>query len=114
MQSIILHVKSTASGASTIVNEEVELLRQAPEGNAAAAEKFYKEYLQDSRAIQGLLRRALPIPEDREEMLHDIFLQLTSGNNSFRGESRLSTYVYQVARITLLQKFRRENTLKRG
>lgn len=96
------------------MNEEVELLKRAREGDAAASEKLFTEYLQNSRSIQGLLRRALRLPEDREEMLHDIFLQLTSGNNSFRGESRLSTYVYQVARISLFQKFRRENTLKRG
>lgn len=96
------------------MNEEVELLKRAREGDSAASEKLFTEYLQNSRSIQGLLRRALPRSEDREEMLHDIFLQLTSGNNTFRGESRLSTYVYQVARITLFQKFRRENTLKRG
>jgi RNA polymerase sigma-70 factor (ECF subfamily) len=96
------------------VNEEIEILQKARAGDPAAAEKLFTEYLQNSRSIQGLLRRALPLPEDREEMLHEIFLQLTAGKNLFRGESRLSTYVYQVARITLFQKFRRENTLKRG
>lgn len=96
------------------MNPEVQLLQKAREGDPAAGEKLFTEYLKDSRSIQGLLRRALPLPEDREEMLHEIFLQLTSGKNNFRGESRLSTYVYQVARITVFQKFRRENTLKRG
>lgn len=96
------------------MNPEVELLRKAREGDPQAAETLFTEFLQKSRSIQGLLRRALPVPEDREELLHDIYLQLTSGKNTFRGESRLSTYVYQVARITVFQKFRRENTLKRG
>ena len=93
------------------MNAEAELLRKAREGDPKAAEVLFTEYLQNSRSIQGLLRRALPIPEDREEMLHEIYLQLTSGRNTFRGDSRLSTYVYQVARITVFQKFRRENTL---
>lgn len=96
------------------MNEEIELLRRAREGNSQAAEELFTKYLKASRAVQGLLRRALMNPEDREEMLHEIYLQLVSGRNTFRGEARLSTYVYQVARITILQKFRRENALKRG
>ncbi len=53
-------------------------------------------------------------PDDREEILHEIYLQLIGGQNQFRGDARLSTYVYQVARVTIFQKFRKENTLKRG
>jgi RNA polymerase sigma-70 factor (ECF subfamily) len=40
-------------------------------------------------------------------------MALIGGSNDFRGEARLSTYVYQVARITIFQRYRRENTLKR-
>jgi len=93
---------------------ETDLLRKAREGDPAAAEQLYVTYLKESKSILGLLRRALSNPEDREEMLHEVYLQLISGANTFRGESKLSTYVYQVARITVFQKFRRENTLKRG
>src|SRR5262245_53680502 len=93
---------------------ETDLLRKAREGDRAASEQLYVRYLKESKSILGLLRRALPNPEDREEMLHEIYLQLISGTNTFRGESKLSTYIYQVARITVFQKFRRENTLKRG
>jgi len=93
---------------------ETDLLRKAREGDPEAAEQLYVTYLKESKSILGLLRRALSNPEDREEMLHEIYLQLISGTNTFRGESKLSTYVYQVARITVFQKFRRENTLKRG
>lgn len=96
------------------MNEEIDLLRRAREADPAASEELFVKYLKESRSVNGLLRRALSNPQDREEMLHEIYLQLISGQNSFRGEARLSTYVYQVARITLLQKFRKENTLKRG
>jgi RNA polymerase sigma-70 factor (ECF subfamily) len=94
--------------------QETDLLRKAREGDPAAAEELYVNYLKNSKSISGLLRRGLSNPDDREEMLHEIYLQLISGTNTFRGESKLSTYVYQVARITVFQKFRRENTLKRG
>lgn len=94
--------------------QETDLLRRAREGDPAASEELYVNYLKNSKSISGLLRRGLSNPEDREDMLHEIYLQLISGTNTFRGESKLSTYVYQVARITVFQKFRRENTLKRG
>ena len=96
------------------MNPEVELLRQAREGNPEAGDKLYTQYLKESKSVQGLLRRGLSNPDDREEMLHEIYLQLIAGSNTFRGDSQLATYVYQVARITIFQKYRRENTLKRG
>jgi RNA polymerase sigma-70 factor (ECF subfamily) len=96
------------------VNYEVELLKKAREGNQQAAEELFTDYLKNSRPIQALLRRALSNPEDREEMLHDIYLQLITGGSSFQGKSRLSTYIYRIARVTVFQRYRRENTLKRG
>jgi RNA polymerase sigma-70 factor (ECF subfamily) len=96
------------------MNSEVDLLQRARSGDKAAGENLYVQYLQKSKSIQGLLRHALQNPHDREELLHEIYLQLIHGRNTFRGEARLSTYIYQVARVTLLQKYRRENTLKRG
>ena len=96
------------------MNYETDLLKRAREGDRNAAEELFVKYLKESRPIQALLRRALSNPEDREEMLHEIYLQLISGGSSFQGKSRLSTYIYRVARVTVFQKYRRENTLKRG
>jgi RNA polymerase sigma-70 factor (ECF subfamily) len=95
-------------------DQEVQLLRLARQGNDAASEKLFLNYVQGSKSITNFLKRALKSPEDREEMMHEIFMRLITGQNEFRGDARLSTYIYQVARVTLLQKFRRENTLKRG
>lgn len=103
-----------ATGSDAYMNEEVELLRRARDGDQKAGEELFTRYLKNSRPIQGLLRRALPVADDREEMLHDIYVQVISGSNVFRGDARLSTYIYQVARITIFQKYRKENTLKRG
>src|SRR5438309_343078 len=96
------------------MNPEVDLLQRARTGEAAAGEELFLKYLQGSKSIQGLIRRGLSNPQDREEMLHEVYLQLISGSNTFRGESQLATYIFQVARITLLQKYRKDNTLKRG
>lgn len=96
------------------MNSEIDLLQRARSGDKKAGEELFLQYLQNSKSIQGLLRYALPNPEDREELLHEIYLQLIGGRNLFRGDARLSTYVYQVARVTIFQKYRKENTLKRG
>ena len=96
------------------MNSESDLLTRARQGDHAAGEELFLKYLKQSKSIQGLLQKALPNSEDREDMLHEIYLQLISGRHTFRGEAMLSTYIFQVARITLFQKFRRENTLKRG
>ncbi len=96
------------------MNDEIELLQRARSGDPVAAEELFVKYLKESKSIQGLLRHALSNAEDREEILHEIYLQLIGGQNTFRGDARLSTYIYQVARITVFQKFRKENTLKRG
>jgi RNA polymerase sigma-70 factor (ECF subfamily) len=96
------------------LNREIDLLQRARNGDREAGEELYVKYLQESKAIQGLLRHSLSNPDDREEMLNEIYLQLIGSQNLFRGDARLSTYIYQVARITVFQKFRKENTLKRG
>jgi RNA polymerase sigma-70 factor, ECF subfamily len=93
---------------------EIELLRQARDGDPSALETLYVTYLKGSNAIQALLRKTILRSAEREEMLHEMFLQLISGKHPFRGEAQLKTYIYQVARITIFQKFRKENTLKRG
>jgi len=97
-----------------VLNPEIELLQKARNGDHAAGEELFVKYLKESKSIQGLLRHALSNPYDREDILHEIYLQLIGSRNLFRGEARLSTYVYQVARVTVFQKFRKENTLKRG
>src|SRR5574341_1486417 len=92
---------------------EIELLLRARQGDLQACESLFSTYLKGSQSLEFLLKRALANPEDRQDMLHEIYLQLMLSRNTFRGESRLSTYIYQVARRTVFQKFRRENTKKR-
>lgn len=101
------------STSAWIDRGETLILRRARTGDTEAGEELFLKYLKESPSISRLLRRALLNPEDREEMLHEIYMQLVCGRHEFRGEARLSTYVYQVARITIFQKYRKENALKR-
>lgn len=103
----------TIPAAAWMDGGETVILRRARTGDAEAGEELFLKYLKESPSISRLLRRALMNPEDREEMLHEIYMQLVCSRNDFRGEARLSTYVYQVARMTIIQKYRKDNALKR-
>lgn len=114
MNAMIAHICSSHSESVSAGSCEIELLKQARAGEPSALEMLYVRYLKGSGAIQALLRKTISRSEEREEMLHEIFLQLISGRHAFRGEAQLKTYIYQVARITIFQRYRKENTLKRG
>jgi RNA polymerase sigma factor (sigma-70 family) len=96
------------------VKNETDLLQRAKSGDLEASEKLFVFYLLESNVIKSLLRRVISDPEQRKDLLHEIFVDLITSKSNFHGDSSLSTYVYRVARTTVFQKFRRENTLKRG
>ena len=66
------------------------------------------------QTIRNLLRRAVSSESEREDLLHEIFLAVVEGTGEFRGESRLSTYLFRVAQLTVLEAHRAASTQKRG
>jgi len=62
----------------------------------------------------GRTTRAVPDEAQREDLLHEIFLAAVQGAGEFRGDSRLSTYLFRVAQLTVLEAHRAANTQKRG
>ena len=93
---------------------ERELLSRARAGDRQAQAVLYEQYIYGSAAIRGLLRRAVSDEAQREDLLQEIFLAATRTEGEFRGDSRLSTYLYRVAQVTILEQYRAANTKKRG
>ena len=93
---------------------ERELLSRARAGDRQAQAVLYEQYIYGSAPIRSLLRRAVPEESQREDLLHEIFLAVVEGAGEFRGESRLSTYLFRVAQLTVLEAHRAANTQKRG
>ena len=93
---------------------ERELLARARAGDRQAQAVLYEQYIYGSAPIRSLLRRAVPEEADREDLLHEIFLAAIQGTGEFRGESRLSTYLFRVAQLTVFEAHRAANTQKRG
>ncbi|MDX1905644.1 MAG: sigma-70 family RNA polymerase sigma factor [Bacteroidia bacterium] len=80
--------------------------------------------LQESQAFtamiiahQALIHKVCGIytehPEDRRDLFQDIVLQLWRARESWRGEAKLSTWMYRVALNTAISRFRKEKRLPR-
>ncbi len=96
------------------VTPEQDLLARARRGDRQAQGELYEQHIHGSVAIRSLLRRAVPSEAEREDLLHEIFLAAVEGKGEFRGEARLSTYLFRVAQLTVLDVHRAANTQKRG
>lgn len=97
-------------GAAT----EQNLLSRARSGDRQAQAELYEKHIHGSASIRSLLRRAVPSEADRDDLLHEIFLAAVEGKGEFRGDARLSTYLFRVAQLTVLDAYRAANAQKRG
>ena len=74
-----------------------------------------KEFLQIIDLHQGIINNLCNIyykdPDDRNDTRQDIILQLWKSFSSFRGESKISTWIYKVSLNTILCKIRKERKL---
>jgi RNA polymerase sigma factor (sigma-70 family) len=84
---------------------EAEAIRLAQEGDANAFERLYKLY---SQQVYGLCLRATDDPTEAEDLTRDIFLRLFREIQRFRGESSLSTCLYQLTVNILLMQLRKK------
>lgn len=96
------------------MSAEADLLRRAQSGDENASDALYREFFENNRQIQNLLLREVPVPEDREDILHDAYLSLLRSKSEFRGDSRLQTFVYRVVQIAILQKIRSDRARRRN
>ncbi len=58
--------------------------------------------------ITSLCRAYYPSAEDQKDAFQDVVLQLWKSFESFRGESKVGTWIYRVALNTLITKIRKE------
>jgi len=70
-----------------------ELVRRAQDGDAAAFEHLYRSH---SRHVYRVCLRMLKNAADAEDITQQVFLSLFRKIGTFRGESRLSTWLHRV------------------
>ncbi len=76
-----------------------------------AVKKIQEEFLQLVQTHQGLLYKVCHLYEnntaDREDLFQEMILQLWKSYGNFRGEARISTWIYRIALNTALSSIRK-------
>ncbi len=76
-----------------------------------AAKHLQDEFLQLVQSHQGLLHKVCHLYEnntaDREDLFQEMILQLWKSYGSFRGEAKVSTWIYRIALNTALSSIRK-------
>ena len=84
--------------------DEHELIKQLRAQNEAALGAFMAQY---ETRVFGLALRLTGNRQDAEEVLQDVFLTVFRKIDSFRGDSKLSSWLYRIATNAALMKLRK-------
>ncbi|RMH04512.1 MAG: sigma-70 family RNA polymerase sigma factor [Planctomycetota bacterium] len=79
----------------------------SPSGEAGPDSRLLALFRDYGARVYGLARRCGLDPEEAEDGVQEVFLKVQRRIDTFRGEARLSTWLYQVALHTLLDHRRR-------
>jgi RNA polymerase sigma factor (sigma-70 family) len=70
------------------------------------------EFLALIKTNQGIIHKICRVyrdsPEDREDLFQEIVFQLWKGVSTFRGEAKISTWLYRIALNTAIATFRKK------
>ncbi|UCG52756.1 MAG: RNA polymerase sigma factor [Candidatus Latescibacterota bacterium] len=75
--------------------EEAGLVAKALRGNEKAFRQLIAQY---QPMAYSVVRGILGDREDVEDVLQDVFIKVYRGLSGFRGDSKLSTWIYRIAR----------------
>ena len=73
---------------------DAELVARCRAGDSDAFEMLYREH---SPRLYALARRMTGSPQESEDLLQDIFLQVHRKLDSYRGDAALGTWLYRLA-----------------
>lgn len=73
---------------------ERELVERCRSGDQAAFRELVEQY---QGLVYGLVARSLSDPSRAEEVAQEVFLRVHRGLPYFRGDARLSTWIYRIA-----------------
>jgi len=82
---------------------ESEWLRQIAGGDRTAFERLYKAY---HRRVFGYLWRMIGDADKADELASDVLLEVWKSAGKFRGASRVSTWIFGIARFKALSSLR--------
>jgi RNA polymerase sigma-70 factor, ECF subfamily len=90
--------------------EDAELLKRLKTGDQKAFYDLVQLYA--SRVLNTCYKFLLD-REDAEDISQEVFIEVFQSINSFRGDSKLSTWIYRIAVTKSLDEIKRQNRKKR-
>jgi RNA polymerase sigma-70 factor, ECF subfamily len=90
--------------------EEAEILKKLKAGDESAFNKLVALYA--SRVLNTCYRFLLD-KEDAEDISQEVFIEVFQSIRSFRGNSKLSTWIYRIAVTKSLDEIKKRNRKKR-
>ncbi|HZS41994.1 MAG TPA: sigma-70 family RNA polymerase sigma factor [Polyangia bacterium] len=101
------------TGKVTVLNVDdpqvPALVERCQRGEREALGEFYRRYRQD--VTRNLTRVLGPGRGDLEDVLQDVFIEAFRAIGRFRGDSKLSTWLYRVCINVALQRLRKRKRL---
>jgi len=88
---------------------ETETIRLAQQGNAAAFEQIYRQYC---KRVYSICFRMVKNDSEAEDLTQEAFLLLFLKIHTFRGESKLSTWLHRLTINVVLMKLRKKRSLE--
>jgi len=82
-----------------------ELVDQVRSGDRASFDELYRRYF---KRVYGFLDKRLRNRADTEETTQEVFINIFSSIDSFRGEAPFAAWVFGLTRRTLSARFRRK------
>lgn len=88
--------------------EEAKIIENLKSGDEFIYKYVYDQY---SRMVYSVCFRMAGNNEDAEDVTQDVFIKVFNSINSFREDSKLSTWIYQITVNTCLNKSRRKKAI---
>jgi RNA polymerase sigma-70 factor (ECF subfamily) len=101
--------KATIAGGGAEAQRTAELVSRCQEGEREALGEFYRLYRPE--VARNLMRVLGPGRGDYEDVLQDVFIEVFRSIGRFRGDSRVSTWLYRVCVNVALQRLRKRKRL---
>ena len=96
------HMKHQNNSETASIPED-GLIRRAQEGDTFALAEIVNEY---EEKVYNFALKMLKNREDAEDVLQETFLSVVKAIKSFKGQSKLSTWIYKIATNAALMKLR--------
>jgi len=90
--------------------EDLALLRRLKNGDQAAIKELVTDY---GNTVINICYRFLLSKEDAEDVSQEVFIEVFQSIGTFRGDAKLSTWIYRIAVTKSLDEIKRRNRKKR-